>query len=209
MSSPVEIVVATALRDDDELEGALLPAAFPAAGGETTPLAATAYPIGNFEYNEPTMARAEAQYQQEEEVQQEAYPLDQNDRTALSDDSRSRVKHGERSGLIQQEAENEAIRRNNRKVFTHDYHERQRFQEANRKARAVDYQERCGRTPAMTENRPSISTSSTAPPKEKKDSAPKNDAGDYKMGGYEVKEYNFGSYECNDYNTAEYKSIYD
>ncbi|CAJ1966879.1 unnamed protein product [Cylindrotheca closterium] len=215
MSNPIQLVEATALRDDDELEGTLLPASFPVAGGETVPLAATAYPIDNFEYNQATMARAEAQYQQEEQTQQEAYPLEQNERTALSDDSRTRVKYGARTGMIQQEAENEAIRRSNRKVFTHDYRERQLIKEANRKARTVDTLERMGRTPAMTENRQSTSSNTTPARAEKKNAgAPttkkSSSAGSgYKMGGYEVKEYNIGSYDCGNYNISEYKSVYD
>lgn len=197
MSNPIELVEATPLRDDDELEGTLLPA--------------TAYTVDNFEYDEATVARAQAQYQQEEQALQEAYPLDRNDRTALSDDSRTRVKYGERSGMIQQEAENEAIRRNNRKVYTHDYFERQGIAEANRRARAEDTFERMGRTPILTENRPSTTT--IPPLTEKKDTvAPKESAtsaGGYKMGGYEVKEYSIGSYECRDYKVSEYKSVYD
>jgi len=205
MSNPIDIVEATPVHYDEDLQGTPSAASFPPTDGENVPLTA-AYPVdNNFEYTEATMARAEAQYQQEVQAQREAYPLDQNNRTALSDDSRSRVKYGGRTGVIQQEAENQAIRRNNRKVFAHDYHERQAFETANRNARAVDTLERMGRTPAMTENRPTP----TPPAKEKEDSGSKESSGGYKMGGYEVKEYSVGSYECNDYNISEYKSVYD
>jgi hypothetical protein len=199
MSNQIPIVEATAVRDEDELEGTLLPAS--GENDETTALAAAAYPVEHFDYTDASLAQDQRQYQLDEHV---AYPLEQNNRAAMSDDSRSRVRYAEQNGIVASEQELEAIRRNNRKVLSHDYFERQSFQKANRNARTEDSIERQGRTPQMTENQPT--PSGELKKEEKKDTTA---AGGYHVGGYEVKEYETENYETIDYKTSEYKSVYD
>jgi hypothetical protein len=202
MSNQIPIVEATAVRDEDELEGSLLPAS--GENDETIPLAAAAYPVEHFEYTDASLAQDRRQYQLDED---EAYPLEVNNRTAISDDSRSRVKYAESNGIVASEQELEAIRTNNRKVLSHDYFERQSFQKANRTAKQADSIELQGRTPQTTENRPT--PSEELKKEEKKDTTASKPEGGYQFGGYEVKEYETENYETLDYNTSDYKSVYD
>jgi hypothetical protein len=202
MSNQIPIVEATKIRNEDELEGTLLPAY--GENDETIPLAAAAYPVEHFEYTDASLAQDQRQYQLDEHV---AYPLEQNNRAAMSDDSRSRVRYAEQNGIVASEQELEGIRRTNRKVLSHDYFERLSIQEANRNARTADSLERQGRTPQMTENRPT--PSEEVKKEEKKDTTASKPAAGYNVGGYEVQEYEMENYETLDYNVSEYKSVYD
>lgn len=209
MSNQVPIIQATVIRDESELEGALLPAS--RQDDEMIPLAAAAYPVEHFEYTDATLAEDDRQHQQEEQMtypsEQMAYPSEQRHRTGVADDSRSRVKYAERNGIVASDQELVAIRRNNRKVLSHDYFERQSIKEANRNARMMDSIELQGRTPTMTENRPTRSEEFRK--QQKQDIGQSKPSGDHKVGGYEVQEYNMANYDTVDYNVSDYKSVYD
>jgi hypothetical protein len=200
MSNEVEFVEATAIpRDEAELEGTLLPSS------ETVPLV-TAAPISNFEYTEIAIVEDRQRLQQEEQA---AFPIHQQSNTAMADDSRGRVKHAERSGVIESEQERFAIRNGNRRVFSQDYHTRNAIKEANRIAQAKDHVERQGRTPFMSEQAAPSSEAAVSEIPSSKPAEPAPTAAGYQMGGYKVKEYSMGSYQPNDYNISEYKSVYD
>jgi hypothetical protein len=183
MSYQAEAATARFLREEEELEGTLLPVA--------TPI------IGNFEY-ETAMV---------EEQEQVAYPIPQiSDNTAVSDDSRPRVRQAQRTGRMAAEEENEAIRKANRKVFAHNYHEKEALRNANDIARERDrdglrmkedeFQIRA----QEEEKRISEAKSSESKPK----------AAGYQVGGYAVKDYQFGGdYDTSEYQASEYKSVYD
>eukprot|EP00980_Cylindrotheca_fusiformis_P008755 scaffold1869_cov122-Cylindrotheca_fusiformis.AAC.17 len=211
MSNQIPIVDATTIRDEEELEGALLPPTETyGSDGQRVPLAAAAaYPVEHFEY---TDAALEHDQQQQEEDEHIAYPLEFAAHSGIADDSRDRVKFAERHGLVASDQELEAIRRNNGKVLSHDFLERQTFEQGNRNARFIDsYYERQGRTPPMTENRPP-SKEFLCSKQEKKDSTTPSEpstSAPYKVGGYEVKEYKMGEYDTQEYNVSEYKSVYD
>jgi hypothetical protein len=133
-----EAVTATFLREEDELEGALLlPVATPIEPViAEQPASMAAVPIGYFEYE-----TAMVEEQQQEQI---AYSIPQissdSHNTAVSDDSRPRVRQAQQTGRIAAEEELEAIRRANRKVFAHGYHEQEALKKANDIARVRDRQ---------------------------------------------------------------------
>jgi hypothetical protein len=186
----VEIANVEILREEEELEGALLPVATEVIS-EFPQSATAAVPLTTFDY-ETAMA-----------VEQEhiAYSIPQNERAAVADDSRTRVKLAERTGLIHSEEEREAIQLANRKVFSKDYHAREAVQKANEAAKQRDH----------------FGLQMPAPPQPKEAdskrlacSEPKKEEGYKNGGGYAVEEYSFGTdYETNEYKPSEYKSVYD
>lgn len=178
------------LREEEELEGALLPVAT-AVISEFPQSATAAVPLTTFDY-ETAMA-----------VKQEhlAYSIPQREGAAVADDSRTRVKLAQRTGLIHSEAEREAIQIANRKVFSKDYHAREAVQKANEAAKQRD---RFGlQMPAPPEPKEADS-------KPLARSEPKKEEGYRIGGGYAVEEYSFGTdYETNEYKPSVYKSVYD
>jgi hypothetical protein len=209
MSNQVDSVVATFVRDEEELEGALLPVATHIQiDEEPLPVAFAAVSMSQFEYD----AALAAEQQEEEQI---AYSIPQNDRDAIADDSRSRVKLAQRTGLIASEQEREAISRANRKVFAHDFHAQEAVRAANHIARQKDRKGQAnlnnlakrknqigleGTPPQQArEEEINVPASETTKPKEQ----------GYKVGGYQVHEYGTTDYEASDYQTSEYKSVYD
>lgn len=197
MSSPIDSSSARAARDEDELEGALLPVATQI---EEEPNSANpAVPIAHFDYD--TAIAVEQQQQEQENI---AYTIPQNEKAAVSDDSRSRVKLAQSKGLIAAEEEKEAIRNTNRKVFSKDYFSKQAVQAANQNAKLRNAQGL-----QVIEKLPSINNELGRSQEKIKKEVPEKQ-GVYKVGGYEVKEYNTETdYQTSDYEVQEYRSVYD
>lgn len=196
------LLSARAPRDEDELEGALLPVATQIPE-ETCNTLNPAVPIADFDYE---TAITVEQQQQQENV---AFTIPQNERAAVADDSRSRIKFAESKGLIASEAEKEAIRNGTRNVFSKDYFSKQAIQAANHNAKLRNSQG------LQVSDKPP--TSLPGEPDSRKENATQlersSNSGNsgYKVGGgYEVKEYSFGTnYETSDYEVREYRSVYD
>jgi hypothetical protein len=201
VSNQVSIV-----RDVDELEGALLPVATRIQMDEQ-PFSAAAVPMPQFEYD----AALAAEQQEEEQI---AYSIPQNDKDAVTDDSRSRVKLAERAGLQAAEQEREAISRANRKVFSHDYHAQEAVRAANHIARQQDRKGQANLN-NLARKRAQIGLEVTPPQqvKEEEIKVPANETKPkeqgYQVGGYQVKEYQTSDYEASEYQPSEYKSVYD
>lgn len=195
MANRINTFSIRAARDEDELEGALLPVAT-RIEDQPQPTTNLAIPIAHFEYD-----TAIAVERQQENI---AYALPNEKATAIADDSRSRVKFAEQKGLIAAEAEKEAVRNLNRNCFSKEYHAKAAVQIANQYAKNRDGQgfQTTGKPPAADKEKP------RSHDKSNKQGAPKNQ--DYKGGGYEVKEYTCGNdYETSDYDIQEYRSVYD
>ena len=206
MSTDANMTTAIIIRDEEELEGALLPVATHIRI-EEEPSSVPAVPITHFEY-ETALA---AEVQQQEQV---AYTIPQNSKDTVSDDSRSRVKLAQRTGVISAEEERDLIRKANRKVFSHDYHQQEAVRVANQIAKKIDRKGQANLT-NLVRNRNQVEI--PPPPQQAKEeeelaheeSHPKSQG--YKVGGYQMNDYQFGTtdYDTNDYQTSEYKSVYD
>lgn len=192
MSNSAEITTARMLRDEEELEGALLPVASQIGGPSGATVSAA--PIGRFEYG--SLAEVEEGEGQQEQV---AYAIPQASRDAIADDSMPAVKRAEVKGLIAAETEKEAIGKGERRIFAKNYYTQQAVENANRIARDRD-----GQGLQLPETSCSLPTLVDGPSE-----TPTQKSG-YKVGGYEVNEYQFGNdYETQDYAISEYKSVYD
>jgi hypothetical protein len=203
MSNQAEVATATIMRDEDELEGALLPVAMAVGGGGGGGGGTGAMPISTFDYD--TAIPAEARQQE-----QVAFSIPTNNtKSAVADDSRSRVKQAQQTGLIAQEEENEAIRRANCKVYAKTYHAERAVQEANQLAHRRDFY---GLQVQEEESSPAVNQRAQ---KEKNEQAANNQNKQeqpkgYNVGGYQVGDYQVATdYEVNDYKMPEYKSVYD
>jgi len=200
MFNQVETLSARAVRDEDELEGTLLPVAtqiIPDVPNIENP----AVPLASFEYDTAIVVEWQ---QQQENV---AFSIPQNVRGAVADDSRSRVKLAQSKGLIAAEEEKDAIRNSNREVFSKDYFSQQAFQAANHNAKLRDSQG------LQLPDTSSPSLSVQAGKNEKNAEGQREQlkkSGGYQVGGYKVKEYSSGSdYETHNYDIPEYRSVYD
>lgn len=184
------------LRDEEELEGALLPVASQ-IGGPSGAIVSAA-PIGGFEYG--SLVEVEEGEEQQEQV---AYAIPQASRDAIADDSMPAIKRAEVKGLIAADTEKEAIGKGERRIFARDYYTQQAVENANRIARDRD-----GQGLQLPETSCSLPTLVDGP-SENPSETPTQKSG-YKVGGYEVNEYQFGiDYETQDYAISEYKSVYD
>jgi hypothetical protein len=197
MSTHIDTISARAARDEDELEGSLLPVATQIADepNSTNP----AVPVAHFHYD---TAIAVERHQQQENI---AYTIPQNEKAAVADDSRSRIKFAQSKGLIASEEENEAVRNMNRQVFSKDYFSKQALLAANQNAKARNAQGL-----QITENPKSVDNERAASrEKSNNQEAPKKQEDNHVV-GYDVREYNVGTdYQMSDYDVQEYKSVYD
>ena len=205
MSNAVEFVEASIVRDEEELEGTLLPAAGGQLNGqETIPLVSAAVPEEHFEYTAEVVAQDEADNTNREQARH-AFALS---RGTEEYDSKLTVNYAQNRGLIATAAEKQVIQDNNRKVQAYDYYEKAAFKEAQKNAKEALRLEELGLRPAPEEVYFStISRNTQEAPSKSKPGAPAS--GEYKPGGYEIKEYQMGSYETAQYDVSEYKSVYD
>lgn len=185
------------VRDIEELEGALLPVATQIQ--EQPNIENPAVPIAYFEYEETAFV---------EEPDSVAHSLPQNERAAIADDSKIRVKLAEQRGKILSETEKEAIRNMNRQAFSKNYFTKQEMKAANQKAKYRDAEG------LQIADRDSVITTSSQPSlaEEAVTRSTIDATGDQNQekGGYEVEEFSFGdSYEIKDYDVQEYRSVYD
>jgi hypothetical protein len=195
----------TAIREEDELEGVLLPVATPLGVSAGCRGAAAAVPLYTFDYD--TAITSELQ----QEMEQVAYSIPTTaSKSAVVDDSRTRVKQAEQIALVSQEEENEAIRRANRNIYAKAYHTERGVEEANQLAHQRDFEGL-----EVKEDPPSAAKNLRGQKEKKKQEQDENNRGNmkpkgYSAGGYEVSEYRFGSdYEVSEYKVSEYKSVYD
>lgn len=210
----------TAMRDMDELEGTLL---IPMATqviecddrrsiNSNISMASAAVPVTEvFDYDTAIAQEKQQQQRQQREEQEEveATPIPDNSNqlnyAGVSDDSKTTVGKAEQTGKIRSEEELDYIRKANRKVNPHNYHEVNSVKTANQIAKQRDRQGLQVRNDhirtAFTENALPESLRREEP-KEEQQKKPKKT-------GYQVKEYDCGLYETNSYEVKEYKSVYD
>ena len=189
-------------RSMDEIEGSLLPVARQIQGitqvldidGQGA-MAAT--PIETFDYD--AAIAAEAQAEREPLVAHPIPSSNSHNPDSIADDSRTAVKHAERSGRQRAEEELEAIRNANRKVHAHNYFEQQEFRAANEKAQQRNAEGLQLPSPPASATASLTSSTTSSQKAEPKHHDP----------GYQVQEYQIGKYETSSYDVQEYKSVYD
>jgi hypothetical protein len=218
------------IRDEDELEGALLlPVATQVGGTGATnmgiPLAVAATPIGCFDYDDVLVEEERCQQQQEQQafyIPTELSPSDHEMHERVG------VARGQQMARIKNEEEREAIRQAQRKVYSQDFYAQLEAKNANVRARQTDREDRHALRYAHL--RPSHHNNShgdyeydselqlingdssrviaagktmDATSKERQTKGAKNEdkTSGYKVGGYHVKEYQFDS---SSYDTQEY-----
>lgn len=235
MSNQAEMTTALVIddvnivRDSDELEGALLPVAT-AVGGDGIDVGGgvSAAPQSTFEYGTAIAIEQQqllvqpprVEQQHEEQIAYNVPPTGSTYSSAITDDSRTRVRQAQNVGLMASEQEKEAIRRANTNVFAKGYHTEVAIKEANEvaqaRARSDHYhdllqQQMATTSASLTSGGDEDCDSSSSKRKTKKDKEQQQGGGGYKEGGgYEVNEYQFGTdYDVSEYKMSEYKSVYD
>lgn len=224
------------LRDEDELEGALLPVATVVPLDEhhqqtTHSSSMLAVPMETFDYETALVA----EQQQQERV---AYSIPPSSTAAgssdaVADDSKQRIQQAARLGLLASEEEKDAIRKANRNVFSKDYFSQLEVNAANHHARMREWEQVLensvigashmnhmdlskGQSTTSTSTTDDITTATNATnDTTNNNNNPNNNntnkqSGGYQVGEYECQEYQVGSYYgTKEYETKEYKSVYD
>ena len=227
MSNPVHL-----LRDNEELEGTLLPIATEitpstsSSGGgcgdnrHSNQDGPTARPINRFDYDTALIAEVvneQQQQQQQQQYEQERIaliiPQRYDDRSLVSDvHDRSRIKGAQRMGLIASEEEREAIRKADNRGFVQSYYEREQIRLANEYAQQRDREGLQVRLEAWEQEQMARQAATAEVEDDVSTVTTRKDShlsGGYQVGGYQVKEYDVSPYETSDYQTTEYKSVYD
>lgn len=201
------------LRDEEELEGTLLPTARPivgeAADGTSTTLTATAAPESYFEYSEQYSAPPALTIVHAPSIP----PYTCNTPAATLQRERETVARAQQRAVIKAEAELSEIDRAKRQVYAINYYTNAAVQAANERAKDKNRLEESGLT----------QTSATVPlepvpvraPQPAREHYPGSYGKEYEPSDYNVSEYK-SVYETGDFGTspsgykvAEYKSIYD
>jgi hypothetical protein len=209
-------------RDQDELEGTLLPIAWAvptndetegllqndgdAAGTTPTRIPVTAAtPVDYFEYDDAV----DNQIDELQERPASAVPLADTFANP-NDEVRMQILRGERTGRIAADSEIEDIQRANRTVRAVNYFSSKQVNEGNRRASRLSQEENrhgwsgptneLSRPPATAPNAATNTTREEAYPNPKKGTFGKE---------YEIAEYETSDYDTSDYEISEYKSMYD
>lgn len=204
MSNQADLLYA---RDEEELEGALLPVATAVGQNDsnTTTSIATVIPSTETVFNYDTALQHEYQLQEEEAV-----AIPDNGSTlnyaGVADDSKTTVSRAQTAGKISSEEEIQSIRKANQKVFSHNYFEKQSFKAANARAKQRDREGMDIQNDHIEEQ---LAAKAKAAAEAKKQSEASQQSKEYQPKGYQISDYDCGSYETSDYQISEYKSIYD
>ena len=204
MSNQADLLYA---RDEEELEGALLPVATAVGQNDpnTTTSIATVIPSTETVFDYDTALQQEYQLQEEEAV-----AIPDNGTTlnyaGVADDSRTTVSRAQTAGKISSEEEIQSIRKANQKVFSHNYFEKQSFKAANARAKQRDREGMDVRNDHIEEQ---MAAKAKAAAEAKKQAEASQQSKEYQPKGYQISEYDCGSYQTSDYEISEYKSVYD
>jgi hypothetical protein len=184
------------IRDESELEGALLPVAVRIDEALHTVNPAIV-PLAHFQYETAIADERERQQRVAEDV---AFAIPCRDKTAVSDDSWSRIKLAERRGKIESEQENEAISHGNRTTYSKNYFTKCAVENANQRAKVRDADG------LQVKERPRVSS----PPPASDMQGGRSAQPIPNVSGYEVKEYSMEKeYKTKEYQIKEYRSVYD
>jgi len=208
------MIRATPARDMDELEGTLLPMATQVLADSSSnsnnrntnanAFVATVIPSIEqmFDYD---LALA-ADEQQFEDIQAIAVPDNANqlNYAGVSDDSKTAVGKAQQSGAIRCEEELESIRNANRKIFAHNYHEKNSVKTANERAK-----QRVSEGFQMREDVFSSYSAAASNTNAKERTEETKTEQQPRQKGYQIKDYDCGVYETSHYEVTEYKSVYD
>jgi len=194
----------------EELEGALLPVATAVvnqnnSNAEAVSIATAVIPSAEAVFDYDLALRDDQQQGQEEAV---AIPDNANqlNYAGVSDDSKSTVGMAQLNGRIRSEQEIQAIKKANRKVFSHNYHEQNSIKSANARAKQRDREglqiqnDRIEEQMARSEKEKAFAQKQEEASRASKEYQPK---------GYQINDYDCGSYEVGSYEVTEYKSVYD
>eukprot|EP00977_Amphora_coffeiformis_P020526 scaffold8332_cov172-Amphora_coffeaeformis.AAC.8 len=215
MSNPVHP------RDPDELEGSLLPVATavaPSDNGRTVPFenddavpVAAATPVSYFAYPDDDDSGNNDTTEQQLLIREvPAVPLANSSvaEAAVEEEQvRRRLAQGARTGLIDNDAQIQDIRKANRQVPAINYFTQRQLDQANRRARGLSRQEnQQGWQGPQSElvAAPKASSSLSSARKDETNTPQGTFGKEYEVGQYEVKEY-----DTEDYQISEYKSLYD
>jgi len=197
------------LRNNSELEGALLPTAqavvFDEEADDNTPMATAA--LDYSDHNNENILHGE--YAERIPLAPTIPNLDTNS-VVISDErlQQQLIAESARRGEIDAEEEKERIQKLNRDVYARNYYEREQVRRANELAAKRNRLEKAGAIDTSADvaaNMSKIPKPSSQPPAVK---APEFYPGTY-GGEYEVSKYEVGSYETSDYEVSEYKSVYE
>lgn len=176
-------------RDPLELEGTLLPTAEPVVGDDDEQVPAAVV----FDYD---------QKQPVTEIILDAPTVPTHVTSHDPEQDKRLLERGARNGLFDADAEIDAIQRNNRDTYAHQYNAKAQLQQANKHAASIQRKEDTGAV-QTTDTMPQDNF--VPPPVEK---LPEFYPGTYGK-GYEVAEYDTKKYDTSEYNVAKYKSVYE
>mmetsp|Transcript_675 Transcript_675/g.869 ORF Transcript_675/g.869 Transcript_675/m.869 type:complete len:219 (-) Transcript_675:217-873(-) len=215
----------TKLRDEDELEGALLPPPPPAFVPVATPIddpltttpsetiaVSAAVPIQRFEYDQETIMNDNVPGSSGTETvpfsdntAREATHIPTYDDNSASAKQRANTvaaKIGTIQGRISADEEQTELDKARREIYPIQYKEKNAFKKANEEAKRRD------REGVQIQEDKWFQGNGESNNVDKTD----NDANTYfkkPSGGYEVREYETKEYATTDYEISEYKSVYD
>ena len=197
-------------RDLDELEGSLLPVAHAVPASEpgglllddasAVPVTA-ATPVSYYAYDD---VPAEEMMSATEQIREApAVPL--ADGIEPEEEHLRLIARGARTGLVDNDAQKEDIRKANRQVHAINYFTDRQVEEANRRARWLSREEN---QQGWRGPKSELHMAPKASPSSDRGNEPKQKTGtfgkEYDVGQYDTKEY-----DTSDYQISEYKSVYD